>query len=432
MANNSTGKRQRAWQTQRLAVIAFLGLAGCAVNPVTGERELSLVSEAQELAVGRENYADYRQQQGGDYTLEPELTRYVNRIGQALSAHSDRPNLPYEFVVVNNPTANAWALPGGKIAINSGLLRHLDDEAQLAAVIGHEIIHAAARHGAAQMSRGMLLNVGLAAIAVGSQGSSVEWLGTASQYGAAAWMAHYGRDDELEADYYGMQLMVAAGYDPLAAVELQQTFVKLSEGRDSDFVSSLFASHPPSQARVDANRALVDRLAVSGERYRERYALTTAALREAQPAYQAAEKARKLLQQKRFEEALAESDKAVAVLPQQVQFWLLRSAIWGALERPDNAEKALTTAIGKQPDYFLPHLLRGQLRWQQYQWSASAADYRASYQRLETAQAAYFIAQEALQRSDTVTADRYFTAAISHGGDYAERAAAERQKLRQP
>lgn len=413
-----------------LAVVVLIAVSGCAVNPVTGQRELSLVSEQQELAIGAANYANYRQQQGGDYTLEPELSGYVAGIGKRLAAFSDRPGLPYEFVVVNNPTANAWALPGGKIAINSGLLRHLRDEAQLAAVIGHEIIHAAARHGAAQMSRGMLLNVGLAAIAVGSQGSSAEWLGSASQYGAAAWMARYGRDDELESDYHGIELMVAAGYDPQAAVELQETFVKLSEGRNSDFIAGLFASHPPSQQRVDANRAHAQRLGRGGERHASRYAAATAGLRGAEPAYLAAERATKLLAEKNYRQALAESDRAVALLPAQQQFWLLRAAIWRALDEPTKAEQALTTAIGKNRDYFLPHLQRGALRWQRGDQRGAADDYRTSYRQLKTAQAAYFIAMAALNSGDSATADRYFSAAIELGGEYAQLAAAQRQKLR--
>jgi predicted Zn-dependent protease len=92
-------------------------LYGCAVNPVTGENELAFVSESQEIDIGRQNYGPSRQMQGGDYTVEPELTTYVNHVGQKLSKVSDR-QLPYEFVVLNNSTPNAWALPGGKIAVN--------------------------------------------------------------------------------------------------------------------------------------------------------------------------------------------------------------------------------------------------------------------------------------------------------------------------
>ncbi|MDC0403481.1 M48 family metalloprotease [Porticoccaceae bacterium] len=419
-------------QRSLVAMIVGAALTACAVNPVTGERELALVSEAQEIELGRANYANYRQQQGGDYRLQPELGDYVAEVGRRLAAFSDRPDLPYEFIVINNPTANAWALPGGKIAINSGLLRHLDDEAQLAAVIGHEIIHAAARHGAAQMSRSMLLNVGLAAIAVGTEGQAAEWLGTASQYGAAAWMARYGRADELESDYHGIKLMVAAGYDPLAAVELQETFVELSEARSNDFISALFASHPPSQERVDANRQQVEELGVVGERYRQRYQRMTAELKAAEPAYLAAEEAARLLRQKNYTQALEKSAIAVERLPRQGQFWLLRAAIWRALERPDKAEKALTTAIRKTPKYYLPYLQRAQLRWQRDAMNEAAVDYRDSFSHLQTAEAAYYLGVVAQRRGDEAAADDYFSKAIKLGGEYAQRATKRREQLRQP
>ena len=112
-----------------------------------------------------------RQSQGGDYYLDQSLQTYVAGVGQRLAAVSDRPDLPYEFVVLNNDVPNAWALPGGKIAINRGLLVLLEDEAQLAAVLGHEIVHAAARHGASQMTRGTLANIGLVTLGVATQGA---------------------------------------------------------------------------------------------------------------------------------------------------------------------------------------------------------------------------------------------------------------------
>jgi predicted Zn-dependent protease len=140
--------------------VAVGALAGCVINPVTGDRELALVSADQELAIGEQQYLPSQQMQGGDYTLDPALTNYVEGVGQKVAAVSDRA-LPYEFVVLNSSVPNAWALPGGKIAVNRGLLMELQSEAELAAVLGHEIVHAAARHGALAM-RGMLLSALLA------------------------------------------------------------------------------------------------------------------------------------------------------------------------------------------------------------------------------------------------------------------------------
>src|SRR5688500_5880343 len=138
------------------ALLALCLASGCAVNPVTGRNQLSIVSEAQERQIGAEQYSPSQQSQGGQYETDPELTAYVSEVGQRLAAVSDRP-LDYEFVVLNNGVPNAWALPGGKIAVNRGLLIELNNEAELAAVLGHEIVHAAAAHGAQAVTRGTLL-----------------------------------------------------------------------------------------------------------------------------------------------------------------------------------------------------------------------------------------------------------------------------------
>ncbi|MFZ2982674.1 MAG: M48 family metalloprotease, partial [Sphingobium sp.] len=133
-----------------VVVITSLLLSACGTNPVTGKRELQFVSESQEIAIGQQNYAPARQQQGGDYIIDPELTAYVQSVGNKLAAVADR-KLPYEFVVLNDSVPNAWAMPGGKIAFNRGLLYELNSEAELAAVLSHEIVHSAARHGAKGM-----------------------------------------------------------------------------------------------------------------------------------------------------------------------------------------------------------------------------------------------------------------------------------------
>ena len=139
-----------------LYFILLVAMTGCAVNPVTGKNELSLVSEATEISIGNKQYLPSRQMQGGDYKVSPQVVTYVRNVGQKLAAVSDR-DLPYEFNVINDSVPNAWALPGGKIVVNRGLLVELKSEAELAAVLGHEIVHAAARHGAKGMERGMML-----------------------------------------------------------------------------------------------------------------------------------------------------------------------------------------------------------------------------------------------------------------------------------
>ena len=127
------------------ALIISISLAGCGTNPVTKKKEFQFISQEKEIAIGQQNYSPARQSQGGDYILDPELTTYVQQVGKKLAVVSDRPDLPYEFVVLNDSVPNAWAMPGGKIAFNRGILYELNSEAELAAVMGHEIVHAAAR-----------------------------------------------------------------------------------------------------------------------------------------------------------------------------------------------------------------------------------------------------------------------------------------------
>jgi predicted Zn-dependent protease len=146
-AENAGFSRARRWRAALACAICTVLLTACTVNPVTGQSELELVSTAQQVRIGEQQYAPAQQMQGGQYKVDPELSAYVQQVGQRLAAQSPA-DLPYEFVVLNNSVPNAWALPGGKIAINRGLLVELRNEAELAAVLGHEIVHAAARHGA--------------------------------------------------------------------------------------------------------------------------------------------------------------------------------------------------------------------------------------------------------------------------------------------
>lgn len=398
-------------------------LIGCSVNPVTGATEFSLISAEQEVAIGANNYGPSQQSQGGRYYIDPDLQAYINGVGQKLAAVSDRPNLPYEFVLLNNSTPNAWALPGGKIAVNRGLLLYLDDESELAAVLGHEIVHAAARHGASQMTRGTF--IGLGAAALGALGSNYGFGDTgfqAVQTGAAAWMAKYGRNDELEADAYGMDYIAKAGYDPYGGVRVQEVFVKLSQGQQQDFFSSLLASHPPSQERVNANRIKAATLP-KGATYRDRYQQKIAQLRRDKPAYDAETEAIKALNANNGSAALAQLDKAIKIQPNEGSFWELRGHAWEMNKNPSNAEKSYTTAIGKNPDLFSPYLSRGILRFKQGNKSSAETDLIASQKLLPTPPASYFLGEIVLENGDKQRAIQYFQEAAQGSGEIAARAA---------
>ena len=402
---------------------ALLLTTACTVNPVTGERQLSLVSAEQEVSIGRQQYLPAQQAQGGRYYIDPEIQFYVASIGKKLAAVSDRPNLPYEFVVLNNSVPNAWALPGGKIAINRGLLTHLQDESELAAVLAHEIVHAAARHSAAQMTRGTLLNIGAQALGAAAQSNGFGELGgMAAQLGSTAWMASYGRSAELESDAYGMEYMVRAGYDPRGAVTLQETFVKLSEGRQSDFITGLFASHPPSEDRVAANKEKVKTYPPGGIVNRAVYQKKIARMLKDQPAYKAQADAMQALTDKKPEQALAYLDRAVALQSREGQFWELRGHAWGMLDNLANADKAYSTAISKNPDYFSHYLARGVLRFKQGQKTAAGNDLDKSQKLLPTPVASLYLGNIAHANGDTESAITYYREAAQTQGDIGQQA----------
>ncbi len=389
----------------------ILFVTGCAVNPVTGEREISLVSTEQEVAIGEQQYAPSRQMYGGDYLADPEVTRYVKEVGARLAAVSDRP-LPYEFFVINDSTPNAWALPGGKIAVHRGLLTELGSEAELAAVLGHEIVHAAARHGAKSMQRGMLMQGALVAASLTANESQY---GSLLMSGAGLSMQlltqKYGRDAERESDRYGMVYMSRAGYDPAAAVALQETFLRLSEGQQAGFVDGLFRSHPPSAERVENNRASLADLPADGEMGVDRYRLAMQRLVDTRDAYAAHDRGRKALAQGEVKNALSAANQALAVEPNEALFHLLRGDVRSAQSRWNDALTNYERAVNKNPGYFYPLMRRGLVNRKVGNTSQAAADLERSIELLPNAPAMNALGEMKLVAGDRATAMELFRAA---------------------
>lgn len=398
-------------RTFLLLLIIACQLAGCAVNPVTGERELSLVSQQQEIAIGGEQYGPALQMQGGEYIVDPRLDSYVSRIGDSLAAVSDRP-LPYEFTVLNNSVPNAWALPGGKIAINRGLLLELDNEAELAAVLGHEIVHSAARHGAKSMERGMLLQGALLATSMAAGSSQYSQLAVGGAQIAAGLISQkYSRDAEREADFYGMQYMSRAGYDVSSAVSLQQTFVRLAEGRRQDWLSGLFASHPPSQERVAANRDTMQTLPPGGEVARERYQDRIGHLKQTAPAYAAYDQGRAALAKGDPDRALELAEQAMAIEPREALFHGLKGDVFSERRDYDRALANYNRAIDLNDRFFQFYVQRGLIRNELGDRSGAEEDLSRSAQLLPTAPALKKLGDFALDSGERDLAKQYFEAA---------------------
>lgn len=379
----------------RVLLIALaLSLAGgCAVNPVTGDREFMLVSGEQEIAMGEQNYAPMQQSQGGAYDVDPALTTYVQAVGNSLAAASGI-DLPYEFVVLNNSVPNAWALPGGKIAVNRGLLTELESEAELAAVLAHEIVHAAGRHTAKQMSRGMLMEGLVVATTAVTNDSSYGDLAVGGASAAAQLVTmKYGRSAELESDKYGMRYMSKAGYDPQGAVALQETFVRLSEGRNEDWLSGLLASHPPSRERVEENKRTASKLPPGGNLGVESFTAAMQQTRAAKPAYDAYDKGRKALGEKNADEALALANEALALFPEEAHFHSLRGDVRLVNKQYDMAVTNYNRAINRRGNFFYFYLQRGIAKHELDQTDAAISDLERSLEYLPNAPAHFTLGE---------------------------------------
>jgi predicted Zn-dependent protease len=219
-------------------------LTGCAVNPLTGQEELMFFSEDKDVQLG-DKYAPQIEKALGGRFPDENLQEYVNTVGQRIARFCHRPDIAYHFTAVDEKQVNAFAVPGGHIFITKGLLEKLDSEAQLAAILGHEIGHVVARDTMAALSRqiGMTALLGAAA-GVGGSGSGDLIAGTAFITGVLS--LQYSRDDERAADMVGMAYLVQAGYDPRGAVETMRILGELQTVRPVEF----FSTHPNPQNRV--------------------------------------------------------------------------------------------------------------------------------------------------------------------------------------
>ncbi len=414
------------------AFLLLLALAaGCAVNPVTGQRELVLVGVERQIQMGEQNYAPMQQAEGGQYDVDPVLTEYVQGVGQKLAAVSDL-DLPYEFVVLNNSVPNAWALPGGKIAINRGLLTSLDSEAELAAVLGHEIVHAAAGHSANQIERGMLLQGLVLGAAVATSDSDYGQLAVlGANVGAQLVNLRYGRAAELEADHYGMQYMAKAGYDPQGAVDLQKTFVALSEerGADGGWLAGLFSSHPPSQERVQANLRTAASLPPGGVVGRDRYKEAMAGTMKALPAYEAYDEGRQALADGNTELAREKADKAISIFPAEAHFYALRGDVRMVNGRYERAVESYDEAIERRNDFFYYYLQRGLAYNELGRENRAVEDLQKSLAYLPTAPAHYTLGNIALERGNRSAAIEHLKVVAGGQGKMAESARASLIRL---
>ena len=242
--------------TLLLGGVLVLAPGGCATNPVTGKSQLSLVSESQEIEMGKQSAQQVAQTIG--YYNDPAVQQYVSQIGLKMAKASERPNLPWEFHVVNDAAVNAFALPGGFIFVTRGLMTAINDEAELATVVGHEIGHVTNRHSVQQISKAQVAQLGLGIGSILSP-DVARLAGVASQ-GLGLLFLKYSRDAENEADLAGFRYALNQNYDVREMVNVFKTLDRESQGAGGGRLPEWLATHPNPGARIQNTEQRLDTL----------------------------------------------------------------------------------------------------------------------------------------------------------------------------
>jgi predicted Zn-dependent protease len=244
----------RAWVCAAAAMTCAMA-AGCATNPVTGQRQLALVTEAQEIQMGQQASQEVAQQLG--LVNDAALQQYVQGVGARLARDSERPNLPWSFKVVDDPTPNAFALPGGFIFVTRGMMDVMDSEAELAAVLGHEIGHVTARHSVTQISRGQLAQLGLGLGSIFFPGAA-QAVGGLAQTGMQLLFLSYSRGAERQADELGFRYALREGFEVREMDDVFATLLRIGQTSGRSEIPSWLSSHPAEPERIRAAQARAD------------------------------------------------------------------------------------------------------------------------------------------------------------------------------
>lgn len=358
-------------------------LGGCAVNPVTGDRQLLLLSEGDEVRLDREHSPH---QFSADYgkSRDAALNRYLNDTGRALAARTHRPEMPYSFQAVNATYVNAYAFPGGTIAVTRGILLALDNEAQLAALLGHELGHVNARHAAARMTKGLVGQVLVVGAGIyARQGLGPQYAELTEQLGmlgAGVLLASYSREDEREADRLGMEYMVRGGYNPQGMVQLMAMLRDQAKKRPSA-LELMFATHPMSDERY---RTAVDmaagqyRQAAGLPLQRERYMDNTATLRAMKPAIEAIQAGDEALAKKDYPAAEAKLGEALRLAPDDYTALVLMAKCQLAQNRAKEAARYAELARQAYPEEAQSQHLKGIAALQVQDYAGARAAFQAS------------------------------------------------------
>ncbi|MBC8233213.1 M48 family metalloprotease [bacterium] len=365
------------------AVILILFFAiGCAVNPVTGKKQFTLISESQEVSIGDEQYPIMTQVSGGLFQDEG-LQAYVNEVGQKLAKVSHRPNLKYEFNVVNSSELNAYALPGGKISITRGLISRMDNEAQVASVLGHEIGHVTARHVSSAYTRQLAAQLVLTAMTAYLKEKEVkhgEYYSLAGLLATQLMMLKFSRSQEYQADELGIQYMAKLNYNTEGYVQLLE-LLQSTYSREPTFVEGWMSSHPLTGDRIEASKSQVAQggSASPDKTFNENdFKRKTKTLRQVAPAYQHHDQAEKMMAEGKIQQAIAEYKKAIEISPNQALFYSDLAFAYFKTNQLTESQTNIEKALQLYPDLFQSQFYSGLIHFQMKDYRRSLVSFDAS------------------------------------------------------
>ena len=408
------------------ATVSVPIVSGCATHPVTGEKVLVGLSEEQEISIDR-NQA--RHQFSRDYgaVQDEALNGYVAGVGSELSARSHRPQMPYSYRVLNANYVNAYTFPAGSIGATRGILLQLEDEAQLAALMGHEIGHVNARHSAQQAGQSMVAGIVASGVAIAASASErtagfAPLINIGSQVGASALLASYSRENEREADSLGMEYMTRAGQSPNGMVGLMGVLVQQSKEKPG-LLDTMFASHPMSSERhanVQADAKGKYAAFASAPLNRERYMDHTAQLRRLRPPIEDEQRGERAMAARKYGEADAAFASALRVAPQDYAGLCLMAKCQVAQRRYSEANVYVTQARQVYPGEAQAMQLAGITRLTLKQYPAALQEF-SDYERALPGDpnAAFFkgISYEAMQdRQGAAREYRRYVSVVKQGG----------------
>ncbi len=407
----------------------FLFATGCAVNPVTGKKQFTLISEPQEIAIGEEQYPIATQVSGG-LLQDKALQAYVNNVGQKLAKTSHRPDLKYEFNVVNSSAVNAYALPGGKISITRGLLSRMENEAQLAGVLGHEIGHVTARHVSNALTRQLTAQLALATFSAYLEAKEIkhrEYYSFAGLMATQLTLLKFSRDQESQSDELGIEYMSKLGYNTEGFVQMLG-ILQSAASREPSKVEGWLSSHPLTKNRINGARTRIAQRGATGSNTTfnmEEFQRGTQILQKIAPAYQHYDQAEKLMAKKNTQQAIVEYRKAIDLTSDQALFYSDLAFAYFKINNLREARVNIDRALQLYPGLFQSRFYSGLIALQTPDYSRALTDFGRADKLIPNQPSVIFyqgMCYEKLTNKDMAVKKYQQVLKLTSEGEYAQKA----------